>query len=110
MKRILSLILLLSLLLSLAMPAASAAGVEVGELRLSQESLAPSAEGRLYIYLPVQSGTTDCVLTIYDAYGRAVARFERGALTQNVHTFIWNMRPAYGNPAGYDSDFRDGSE
>lgn len=104
MKRILSLILLLSLLLSLAMPAASAAGVEVGELRLSQESLAPSAEGRLYIYLPVQSGTADCVLTIYDAYGRAVARFERGALTQNVHTFIWNMRPAYGNPAGYDAD------
>ena len=49
MKRILSLILLLSLLLSLAMPAAFAAGVEVGELRLSQESLAPSAEGRLYI-------------------------------------------------------------
>lgn len=104
MKKILSLLLILSLFTTLFIPAAYAAGAEIGELQLSQETFAPSADGRLYIYLPVRSGKTDCVLTVYDEYGRAVARFERGGLTQNVHTFIWNVRPAYGNAAGYSPD------
>ncbi len=104
MKKALSLFLILSLFVTLFVPAAYASGFEVGELQLSQEVFAPSEAGRLYLYLPVQSGTVDCVLTIYDEFGNAVARFERGGLTKNVHTFIWDIRPAYGNAAGYPSD------
>ena len=72
-----------------------------GKLSLSQQTLAPSEDGRLYVYLPVQSGRVDCILTVYDAYGRVTARFERAGLTANVHTFIWDVRPAVGNAAGY---------
>ena len=106
MRRALSLFIILSLLLTLFVPLASAADAVVGELMLSQQSYAPSEEGRLYIYLPVQSGKVDCTLTIFDDYGRAVAVFARQGLTKNTHTFIWDARPAPGNNAGYDpTDF-----
>ena len=104
MKKVLSILFILSFLLSCFAPTALAADANVGELRLSQEIFAPSSGGKLYIYLPVQSGTVNCVLTIYDASGRVIARFSRDGLTQNVHTFIWDVKPAYGNAAGYASD------
>lgn len=101
MKKTLTLLLILSLFTALFAPAAAASDAVVGELSLSQQTLAPSEDGRLYVYLPVQSGRVDCILTVYDAYGRVTARFERAGLTANVHTFIWDVRPAVGNAAGY---------
>ena len=101
MKKTLTLLLILSLFTALFAPAAAASDAVVGELSLSQQTLAPSEDGRLYVYLPVQSGRVGCILTVYDAYGRVTARFERAGLTANVHTFIWDVRPAVGNAAGY---------
>lgn len=103
MKKRISFLLIVSMLLMLLSPLSQAAGVTLGELELSQYSYAPSENCRLYIYLPVLSGSGDCTVTVYTASGVAVAQFSRDNLTRNVHTFIWDARPAYGNPAGYDS-------
>ena len=103
MRRVLSLFFILSLIVML-LPLASAADMAVGELTLSQQSYAPAEDGRLYIYLPVQSGKADCELTIFDGGGQAVAHFSRRGLTRNVHTFIWDAKPAAGNAAGYPAD------
>ena len=103
MKRTLSFILAFALLLVLFLPSADAADSSVGDLTLSQHCFAPSENGRLYIYLPVLSGKVDCTLTVYDALGRAVARFERSGLKKNIHTFIWNCKPSAGNDALLDS-------
>ena len=104
MKKLLAMLLVLSLLSSFCLPSAWATGVVVGELMLSQQSYAPTENGRLYIYLPVQLGAVDCTLTIYDASGRVIAQFVRDNLTVNTHTFIWDAHPAEGNAAGYAPD------
>ncbi len=104
MKKLIALFLVISLILSFCMPSAWASGAVVGDLTLSQQSYVPSEDGRLYIYLPVQSGVVDCTLTVYDAFGRVMAQFTRAYLTANVHTFFWDARPAAGNAAGYTPD------
>ena len=50
MKKTLTLLLILSLFTALFAPAAAASDAVVGELSLSQQTLAPSEDGRLYVY------------------------------------------------------------